>query len=30
VIYAIPPVLFYYVFRRHLTHGLVSGSVAGA
>jgi multiple sugar transport system permease protein len=30
VIYAIPPVLFYYVFRRYLTHGLVSGSVAGA
>jgi multiple sugar transport system permease protein len=30
VIYAIPPVIFYYVFRRYLTHGLVSGSVAGA
>ncbi len=30
VIYSIPPVLFYYVFRRYLTHGLVSGSVAGA
>ena len=29
VIYAIPPVLFYYVFRRYLTHGLVSGSVQG-
>src|SRR6266508_2358937 len=30
VIYAIPPVLFYYGVRRYLTHGLVSGSVAGA
>jgi multiple sugar transport system permease protein len=28
-IYAIPPVVFYYVFRRHLTHGLVSGAVKG-
>lgn len=28
-IYAIPPVIFYYVFRRHLTHGLVSGAVQG-
>jgi multiple sugar transport system permease protein len=28
-IYAIPPVVFYYVFRRYLTHGLVSGAVQG-
>jgi multiple sugar transport system permease protein len=28
-IYAIPPVIFYYVFRRYLTHGLVSGAVQG-
>lgn len=28
-IYAIPPVIFYYVFRRHLTHALVSGAVQG-
>jgi multiple sugar transport system permease protein len=28
-IYAIPPVIFYYVFRRYLTHGLVSGAVSG-
>jgi multiple sugar transport system permease protein len=29
VIYSIPPVIFYYLFRRYLTHGLVSGSVQG-
>ncbi len=29
VIYSIPPVIFYYVFRRYLTHGLVSGAVQG-
>jgi multiple sugar transport system permease protein len=29
VIYAVPPVVFYYVFRRHLTTGLVSGAVQG-
>jgi multiple sugar transport system permease protein len=29
VIYAIPPVIFYYIFRRYLTHGLVSGAVQG-
>jgi multiple sugar transport system permease protein len=29
VIYSIPPVLFYYIFRRYLTHGLVSGAVQG-
>jgi multiple sugar transport system permease protein len=29
VIYSIPPVVFYYVFRRYLTHGLVSGAVQG-
>jgi multiple sugar transport system permease protein len=29
VLYAIPPVIFYYVFRRYLTHGLVSGAVQG-
>ena len=29
VIYSIPPVIFYYVFRRYLTHGLVSGAVKG-
>jgi multiple sugar transport system permease protein len=28
-IYAIPPVIFYYVFRRYLTTGLVSGAVQG-
>jgi multiple sugar transport system permease protein len=28
-VYAIPPVIFYYVFRRYLTHSLVSGSVQG-
>jgi multiple sugar transport system permease protein len=28
-VYAIPPVIFYYVFRRYLTHGLVSGAVQG-
>jgi len=28
-IYALPPVIFYYVFRRYLTHGLVSGAVQG-
>ncbi len=28
-IYAIPPVVFYYLFRRYLTHGLVSGAVQG-
>ena len=28
-IYSIPPVIFYYVFRRYLTHGLVSGAVQG-
>jgi multiple sugar transport system permease protein len=28
-VYSIPPVTFYYVFRRHLTHGLVSGAVSG-
>jgi multiple sugar transport system permease protein len=28
-IYAIPPVVFYYVFRRYLTTGLVSGAVQG-
>jgi multiple sugar transport system permease protein len=28
-IYAVPPVIFYYVFRRYLTHGLVSGAVQG-
>jgi multiple sugar transport system permease protein len=27
-VYSIPPVIFYYVFRRHLTHGLVSGSLS--
>jgi ABC-type glycerol-3-phosphate transport system permease component len=30
VIYSIPPVIFYYIFRRHLTHGLVSGAVQGS
>ena len=29
VIYSIPPVIFYYIFRRYLTHGLVSGAVQG-
>jgi multiple sugar transport system permease protein len=29
VIYSIPPVVFYYIFRRYLTHGLVSGAVQG-
>ncbi len=29
VIYAVPPVIFYYIFRRYLTHGLVSGAVQG-
>jgi multiple sugar transport system permease protein len=29
VIYSIPPVVFYYAFRRYLTHGLVSGAVQG-
>ncbi len=29
VIYAVPPVVFYYIFRRHLTTGLVSGAVQG-
>jgi len=29
VLDAIPPVIFYYVFRRYLTHGLVSGAVQG-
>jgi multiple sugar transport system permease protein len=28
-LYALPPVVFYYVFRRYLTHGLVSGAVQG-
>ncbi len=28
-VYAIPPVVFYYVFRRYLTTGLVSGAVQG-
>jgi multiple sugar transport system permease protein len=28
-IYAIPPVVFYYFFRRYLTTGLVSGAVQG-
>jgi len=28
-IYSVPPVVFYYVFRRYLTHGLVSGAVQG-
>jgi multiple sugar transport system permease protein len=28
-VYSIPPVIFYYVFRRYLTHGLVSGAVSG-
>jgi multiple sugar transport system permease protein len=28
-LYAIPPVIFYYVFRRYLTTGLVSGAVQG-
>jgi multiple sugar transport system permease protein len=27
-VYSIPPVIFYYVFRRYLTHGLVSGSLS--
>ena len=29
VIYSIPPVIFYYIFRRYLSHGLVSGAVQG-
>jgi multiple sugar transport system permease protein len=29
VIYSLPPVIFYYIFRRYLTHGLVSGAVQG-
>ena len=29
VIYSLPPVIFYYAFRRYLTHGLVSGAVQG-
>lgn len=29
VIYSIPPVIFYCIFRRYLTHGLVSGAVQG-
>jgi multiple sugar transport system permease protein len=28
-VYAIPPVIFYYIFRRYLTTGLVSGAVQG-
>lgn len=28
-VYSIPPVVFYYVFRRYLTTGLVSGAVSG-
>jgi multiple sugar transport system permease protein len=28
-IYSIPPVIFYCIFRRYLTHGLVSGAVQG-
>lgn len=28
-VYSIPPVIFYYVFRRYLTHGLVSGAMSG-
>jgi multiple sugar transport system permease protein len=28
-VYSIPPVIFYYVFRRYLTTGLVSGAVQG-
>jgi len=29
VLYSIPPVIFYYCFRRHLVSGLVSGAVTG-
>lgn len=29
VIYSLPPVIFYCIFRRYLTHGLVSGAVQG-
>jgi multiple sugar transport system permease protein len=29
VLYSIPPVIFYYCFRRHLVSGLVTGAVAG-
>ena len=29
VIYSIPPVIFYCIFRRYLTHGLVSGACRG-
>ena len=25
---SIPPVIFYYVFRRHLIHGLASGALS--
>ena len=27
VLYSIPPVIFYYCFRRHLVSGLVTGAV---
>ncbi len=30
VLYSVPPVILYYMFRRQLTTGLVTGSVAGA
>jgi multiple sugar transport system permease protein len=29
VLYSIPPVIFYYSFRRHLVSGLVTGAVTG-
>jgi len=29
VLYSVPPVIFYYCFRRHLVSGLVSGAVTG-
>ena len=29
VIYSLPPVIFYCIFRRYLTHGLVAGAVQG-
>jgi len=29
VLYSIPPVIFYYCFRRHLVSGLVTGAVSG-
>ena len=29
VLYSIPPVIFYYCFRRHLVSGLVTGAVTG-